>query len=180
MSASVAVVLGVQSVSATVQFCLVGINQHRAIALIELLHTGCAVVFAVLAVGAMGPAGIGVGIAAAYATTACWLGFLDLARRLGSFQVMPRLLWILGLASAAAAGIAVGAGVIRLMPRSGPVASVLEAGLASCLAAVTVVALGVAFRVQSVADCRNWAARLFRAPMRAMRGVPTAEPAATS
>lgn len=180
MCASVAAVLAVQSVSATVQFCLVGINQHRAIALIELLHTGCAIVCAILAVSAMGPAGIGIGMAGAYAATACWLGFLDLARRLGSFQIMPRLPWILGLASAAVAGIAVGTGVVGLMPRSGPVVAMLEAAMASGLAAATVVAVGVAFRVQSFADCRTWALRLFRAPLRIVRGLPTAEAAATS
>jgi O-antigen/teichoic acid export membrane protein len=178
MCASVAAVLVVQSVSATVQFCLVGINQHKAIALIELLHTGCAVAFAGFAVHLMGPVGIGVGMAAAYAATASWLGFRDLAHRLGSFQIMPRPPWIFGLASAVSAGIAVGAGVLRLMPHSGPLAAALEAVLASCLAASTVVVLGIAFRVQSAADCRVWALRLLRTPLRILRVLPCAEPAA--
>jgi len=115
---------------------------------------------------------------AAYAATASWLGFRDLARRLGSFQVVPRLPWILGLASAASAGIAVGALVFRLMPRTGPVSAALEAGLASVLAVVTVVAVGIALRVQSAADCRAWALRLMRAPGRIMRGLQSSELAA--
>jgi O-antigen/teichoic acid export membrane protein len=178
MCASVAAVVAVQSVSATVQFCLVGINHHKAIALIELLHTGFAAAFAVLALRVMGPAGIGVGMAAAYAATASWLGFRDLSRRLGSPHVVPRPTWLIGLALATAAGIAAGTEVVRLMPRSGLVGAALEAGLASALASATVVAVAIAFRVQSAADCRTWALRLLRAPARMMRGLPASEAAA--
>jgi O-antigen/teichoic acid export membrane protein len=177
MCASVAVVVAVQTVSATVQFCLVGINQHKRIAVVEVMHTAVAVGCAVVAVHAMGPKGIGVGIAAAYAATASWLGFQDLAMRLGSNRVIPRLAWGMGLALAVVAGVGVGIGVIRLMPPVGPVLGALEAVLGAVLSGAAVLAVAVAFGVQSAADCRLWAARLMHAPWKLLRGLPFAEAA---
>jgi len=174
LCASVAAVLGVKAIAYTVQYCLVGINQHQKIALIELLHTVCAIACAVLAVHATGPAGIGLGIVVAYGATASWLGFRDLAGRLGSFAVVPKLPWIVGLTLAGFAGLSVGFGFMRLMPHAGPIAAALEAAAGAVLAASTVIVAGIALRVQSAAECRMWGQRLVRAPGQFIRSSPRA------
>jgi O-antigen/teichoic acid export membrane protein len=175
-----AIVLLVQAVSGTVQSCLAGINQHRQIALIELAHTGFAILCAIAAVHFAGPAGIGIGMAVAYGATASWLGFRDLARRLGSHRVIPRKWWILRLALAESAGVAIGIGFVHLMSPAGSFAALAEAAAGSVLAAATVVAATIFFRVQSAAEWRIWATHLTRVPRQILRGLPAAEPAVAS
>jgi O-antigen/teichoic acid export membrane protein len=179
MCASVGTVLMVQAVSATVQFCLAGINQHRRIALIEMLHSGFAVLCAIAAVHLAGPAGIGVGMAVAYCATAYWLGFRELAQRLGSDRVIPGGWWIVRVVLAVLAGIAMGVGFLRLMPHAGPLAAFAEAAVGSALAAATVVTATIVFRVQAAAEWWAWATHLKRLPRQILRDLPSVEPVAT-
>jgi O-antigen/teichoic acid export membrane protein len=176
MCAAVAIVMTVQAVSASVQFCLAGINQHRRIALFELLHSGCAVLFAVAAVRTAGPAGIGIGMAAAYGATASWLGFRDLARRLGSRQAIPGIGWLLRIAVAVSAGAASGVGFISVMPKANPVIAVAAATAGAMIAAATVVTATIVFRVQTAAEWRVWAAHLARLPRRILGDLPSVDP----
>ena len=170
MCASVALVLGVQAVSMAVQYCLAGINQHRQIALIELVHTVVMVVSCLVAVRVLGPVGIGPGVLVAYAMTALWLGFGDLARRLESPEVIPAKLWILRVALAATAGIGLGIFWVQLVPVGpGPLFDLALAGVGAVLAAVTMAGGTVLLRVQTFAEWRDWIAQLLRAPRQIVR-----------
>jgi O-antigen/teichoic acid export membrane protein len=175
MCASVATVALVQAVSSAVQFCLVGINQHRSIAIIETVHTGCVLACATLATIYCGPAGIGLGIAVAYGTTASWLGFRDLARRLGSGEVVPRLWWVGRILLVGAAGVAVGAGFVRLWPSPGTIGGVAASLAGAILASGTVVFGTVLLRIHSVSDWMSWTSRAGRTPRQIWRGIPERE-----
>jgi O-antigen/teichoic acid export membrane protein len=177
MCASVVAVALVQAVSGAVQFCLVGINQHRSIAMIELIHTGVALAGAGLAVAWWGPAAVGIGIVAAYAATAAWLGFHDLARRLGSRDVVPRLGWIGRILLVGAAGFFVGTAFVRLWPPAGSLTEAAVAAAGAVLASATVVAGTILLRIRSTADWLEWAGRARRAPGQIWRGIPQPEPA---
>ena len=169
MCGSVAVVLMVQAVSSTVQFCLAGINQHRRIAAIELLHSVCAIFCAIAAVRWIGPEGVGIGAAVAYGATASWLGFRELAERLGSGEVVPRSLWIARILLIGAAAIAVGTMIVKLMPFGGVIAALTGAVGGSVLAAATVVWGTILFRVNSREDWNVWVAALKGLPGRLLR-----------
>lgn len=154
MCASVVAIALVQAVSASVQFCLVGINQHRDLALIELVHTACAFGGAALATLWWGPAGVGIGITAAYLATAAWLGFRDLARRLGTGDVVPRAWWLARVVLVGASGLLVGLAWLRFLPGDSLLPHVVRAGLGAVLASGTVVAGTVLLRLRSLTEWR--------------------------
>jgi O-antigen/teichoic acid export membrane protein len=172
MCASVAAVALVQAVAAAVQFCLVGINQHRNIAFIELVHTATALAGAALTTAAFGPAGVGLGMTAAYGATAAWWGFRDLATRLGSRGVMPRPGWLVRVAVAGAAGIAAGATLARLWPVAGGMAEGAAAFVEALLVAGVVVAGTILLRIKSAADWAAWAAQVAGFAGRLLRVAP--------
>jgi O-antigen/teichoic acid export membrane protein len=174
MCASVAAVALGQAVATAVQFCLVGINQHRSIAVIELVHTAAALAGATLAIAAFGPVGVGLGMAAAYGATAAWWGFRDLATRLGSREVIPRPGWLVRVAIAGAGGIAVGVGLADLWPAAGGVGESVAAFAEALVAAGAVIVGTILLGIKSAADWAAWAARVTPSRLLGMSGRGTA------
>lgn len=173
LCASVALVALVQAVSSAVQFCLVGINQHRSIALIEVIHTAFALGGAGLSVAWWGPVGVGPGIAAAYVATAAWLGFRDLARRLGSDAVLPGGWWLGRIILVGAAGIAAGVFFVRLWPTAG----LLVAVAGAIIAAGTVILGTIVLRIRSLPEWRAWAGTMGTVARRMLGAMPRGKPA---
>ncbi|MEJ1972688.1 MAG: lipopolysaccharide biosynthesis protein [Lacunisphaera sp.] len=176
LCASAASVALVQAVSGAVQFCLVGINQHRSIAVIEIIHTAFALGGAALAVAWWGPAGVGPGIAVAYVGTAAWLGFRDLARRLDSAEVVPGGWWIGRVMLVGAAGILAGVLFVRLWPPAGLLAATAAAAAGAIIAAGTVVFGTVALRIRSFPEWMTWAGAISVTFRRMVGGLPQSEP----
>lgn len=141
MCLSVAAILVVQAFSAAVQFCLTGINQHRKIAAIELLHAATASVGAFVAVRLFGSDGVGLGMVVAYAATGAPLGFRELARQLGDARVIPRAGWLIGVTASAVAGGSVGLLVRRWLSTTGPLTALSNALIAAAIAGIVAIFL---------------------------------------
>jgi O-antigen/teichoic acid export membrane protein len=147
MLTSVALAGGVATVIGPLKFLLAGINQHRWAAVTELANGVLAVLFSFIAVRALAPDWVGLGVFAAAACTSLWSLPALAKRQLGMQRVMPNAVQLLKMALCALSvyGSALLMSMARaeLAPRHAWAGLFLSAAAVAATCAASVVALNL-------------------------------------